>query len=166
MNKKAIVKKYLAESIDPAYRFAYTYVKNKEDAEDVVSESIIKALHAADSLKNPVRIKPWFYKIISNTALSLLEKNKKLVYSDSESFTSDEYSDDSFTVLSDADFDDIIKILDVKYRSIIVLRFMEDMKISDIAKILETSESTVKTRLYAALKILKADMEKKGFGEK
>ena len=41
---------------------------------------------------------------------------------------------------------------------VIVLRYFEDMKIKDLAEVLNINESTAKTRLYKALKILKEDM--------
>lgn len=44
------------------YRLAYSYVKNQEDALDIVQESIKKALDSVDSVRNPDTIKSWFYK--------------------------------------------------------------------------------------------------------
>ena len=52
----------------------------------------------------------------------------------------------------------ILDKLEVKYREIIVLRFMEDMTIKEIAQVTGINESTVKTRLYRALEILKVEM--------
>ena len=48
--------------------------------------------------------------------------------------------------------------LDSKYRIVIVLRFYEDMAIDKIAEVLNENVSTVKTRLYKALKLLKIEM--------
>lgn len=45
MSKKRLFSEFISENIDNAYRFASTYTKNQEDAEDIVSESIIKALN-------------------------------------------------------------------------------------------------------------------------
>lgn len=53
----------------------------------------------------------------------------------------------------------IISRLDIKYREIIILRFLEDMQLNEIAEITGVNENTVKTRLYRALEKLKADME-------
>ena len=43
---------FLENNLDSAYRFAYSYVGNREDAEDAVSESVVKALKALGGLKN------------------------------------------------------------------------------------------------------------------
>ena len=155
MNKKQLFENYLNENIDNAYRFAYTYTKSKEDAEDVVSESVIKALKALHRLRNTESLKPWFYKIIANTALSHIKKNQKLIPSEPETFEAAGGKTDDYSVLN---FESLIKSLDIKYRSIIVMRFLEDMSLKEIAKVLDTNENTVKTRLYTALKMLRMEV--------
>ena len=60
MNKKRLFSKFISENIDNAYRFAFMYTKNQEDAEDIVSESIIKALKSVNSLKCDEYMKTWF----------------------------------------------------------------------------------------------------------
>ena len=154
MNKTKILNEYITQNIDSAYRFAFTYVKNREDAEDVVSESMIKAMKYIGSLKNPQNIKAWFYKIISNTALNFIKKRNRTVSIDDSTLipaANDDYSE--------INLESILNCLEQKYREIVVLRFLEDMKIGEIAQILEINENTVKTRLYKALKILRAEME-------
>ncbi len=154
VKKRQLFEEYITKNIDSAYRFAYTYVKNTADAEDIVNESVAKAISSLNSLRNTKYIKTWFYKIISNSAINFLHYKKRYVYiedSISKMSCEDDYSDISFN--------SIINILDIKYREIIVLRFLEDMPIKEIADILGINENTVKTRLYRGLKILKVDME-------
>ena len=50
MEKKQLFETFITQNLDGAFRFAYTYMKNKEDAEDVVNESVIKALRSIRSL--------------------------------------------------------------------------------------------------------------------
>ncbi len=153
MNKKQLFEKYITANLDSAYRFAYTYTKNKYDAEDVVSESIIKALNAAETIRSPEYIKSWFYKIIANTAINNLKKKNRFdEFSEKENEISmeDDHSQINLQIILDK--------LEVKYREIIVLRFMEDMTIKEIAQVTGINESTVKTRLYRALEILKVEM--------
>lgn len=59
----------------------------------------------------------------------------------------------------DLDLMEVLKQLDPKDRTIIVLRYFEDMKIEDVAKATGDNVNTVKTRLYRALKRLKIDLE-------
>ena len=58
------------------YRLAYSYVKNADDALDILQESIYKAISSIESLKDSSYIKTWFYKIIVNTSLDFLEKER------------------------------------------------------------------------------------------
>lgn len=59
----------------------------------------------------------------------------------------------------DLDLQKALDNLPPNYRSIIVLRYFEDLKIEEIADILELNVNTVKTRLYSALKKLRLNME-------
>lgn len=63
MSTRKAFEKFMEGNIDNAYRFAYTFVKNKPDAEDILSESAVKALKAIKTLKDEKYLKSWFYKI-------------------------------------------------------------------------------------------------------
>ena len=156
MSNKQLFEEYIMQNVDSAYRFAYTYTKNREDAEDVVNESVIKALKSIGSLKNPQYIKSWFYKIIIHTALTGKKKKSKIIYlqpEDLEAVTEEESDYSSITIHS------MICGLKPKYKSIIVLRFLEEMSLHEISQTLDLNENTVKTRLYTALKLLRKEME-------
>lgn len=156
MTKKQLLETYIREHLDQVYRFAYSYMANQSDAEDVVNDSVIKALNAIDSLNNTDYLGTWFHKIIANTALSHLEKRKKVVYLDPQDFLEVPASEET---PHETTFDDLIRNLDPKYKSIIVLRFLEDRALDDIAQILDENLNTIKTRLYKALKLLRIDLE-------
>ena len=154
MNKRKLVEEFINENIERAYRFALTYMKNQQDAEDVVSESIIRALKASDSIKDIKNIKTWFFKIISNTAINDIRKKQKVV--PLMSIENEDMYEDSYNI---SDVNEMIEKLPREYTDVSILRYFEDMKIKDISEVLGINENTVKTRLYKALKLLKADME-------
>ena len=52
------------------YRLAYSYVKNRDAALDVVQESIVKALTKIDSLREPAYLRTWFYRILLNERMN------------------------------------------------------------------------------------------------
>lgn len=156
MKNKQLFENYISQHINGIYRFAYTYTKNQEEAEDVVNESVIKGLKAINSLKNPDYVGTWFYRIVANTALTNIKKNKKIVYMDPVDMADIQGDEDDF---SDISFEQMIEVLEPKYKSIVVLRFFEGMSLEDIALILDENLNTVKTRLYKALKILRIEME-------
>ena len=156
MTNKQLLETYISKHINSIYRFAYTYTTNKEDAEDVVNESVLKALKSINSLRNPNQIGTWLYRIVANTALTNIKKNRKIVCMDPVDMADVQYDGDDF---SDISFEQMIGVLEPKYKSIIVLRFFEGMPLEDIALILDENLNTVKTRLYKALKILRIEME-------
>lgn len=156
MTNKQLFENYISQHISSIYRFAYTYTTNQEDAEDVVNESVLKALKSINSLRNPDQIGTWLYRIVANTALTNIKRNKKIVYLDPIDMADVQDDGDDF---SDISFEQMIGVLEPKYKSIVVLRFFEGMPLEDIALILDENLDTVKTRLYKALKILRIEME-------
>lgn len=160
MNKSNLQKQiahYVIENKERHYRLAYSYVKNVDDALDIVQESIYKAIRSMDSLKNSDNIKTWFYKIVVNTSLDFLRTRNKLVLFENEAL----YDNNLQTVDSYQDFDlkSALELLPDDYRSIIVLRYFEDLKIEEIAQILNQNVNTVKTHLYKSLEKLRIKMD-------
>ena len=154
--KEKVIKDYIVDNKESLYKFAYTYVKNEDDALDIVHDAICKCLSNIDTLKDMDNIKPWIFKITSNCAMDYIRKNKKYV-SMSDDLREDIIKEDTY---KDMDLQEALENLPEKYRTIIVLRYFEDMKIKDIAQVLDESENTIKTRLYKGLSKLKIDLIK------
>lgn len=148
---------FIHENKDNYYRLAYSYVRSREDALDVVQESIVKALSSRKTLKDTSFMKSWFYRIVVNTALDFLRKNKKYSYLDEEQW--ELLNVGSVDTYEDVDLQNALEKLSPQNRTIIILRFFEDMKLSDIAGILGENENTVKSRLYATLKKLRLELQ-------
>lgn len=140
------------------YRVAFSYVKNRENALDIVHEAIVKALQKIDSLHHRQYLETWFYRILINESISFARKNKKIIYLD-------ELSETPVAVVEDADREryttlyEAIDHLSPKFKTVVIRRYFEDMKFEQIAQITSTKLSTVKARLYKALKLLKIDRE-------
>ncbi len=163
MNKKKkylLIENYLLENQQAHYRFAYSYVKNKEQAMDILQDSIIKALRSIDALDKVQYLKTWFYRILINTSLDLIQKDKKIVYV--EDNVLDYHLPVQEDEMRDIDLYEAIDHLSGPDKTVIILRYFEDMKIDDIAKLLGENKNTVKSRLYATLKKLRALLEEAG----
>ncbi len=143
---KASLVTCITERKEDFYRLAYSYVKNKDDALDIVQESIQKALTSVESVKNPDVIKSWFYKILVRTAIDFLRKQKKLKVMDDE--TIEFLSRGKEDHYKDTDLHETLDDLPHQYKTIIILRFFEDLKLEEIADITGENINTVKTRLY------------------
>jgi RNA polymerase sigma-70 factor, ECF subfamily len=151
---------YIIKNKEKHYRLAFSYVRNVDDALDVVQEAIYKAISTMDALENPGYLKTWFYKILVNTSIDLLRKRKKLVIVDDEALSS--FDSSAADQYEDIDLQKALEGLPVQYRSVVVLRFFEDLKIEEIAVVLDENVNTIKTRLYQALKILRIQLNDEG----
>ncbi|MCY8461959.1 RNA polymerase sigma factor SigV [Bacillus spizizenii] len=140
------------------YRLAFSYVKNQDDALDIIQESIKKALSSVETVRNPETIKSWFYKILVRTAIDFLRKQKKLKVMDDE--TIEFLSKGKEDHYKDTDLHDALDELPYRYKTIIILRFFEDLKLEEIAEITGENTNTVKTRLYRALKLMRIQLTK------
>lgn len=150
------IRNYIIENKEMHYRLAYSYVKNIDDALDIVQASIYRAFSSIDTLKNSSYIKTWFYRIIVNTSLDFLRKQKKVVAVGEEYFSIlDTGSVDNY---ENFDLKNAMDSLPEKYRSVIVLRYFEDLKIEEVAEILNLNVNTVKTYIYSALEKLRIKM--------
>jgi len=148
---------FIRENKENIYRLAYSYVRNKEDALDIVQESIQKALVHVHRLRDEQSLKSWFYKIVVNTSLDFLRKNKRVTAVDDE--TLDYYASGVDDRYEDVDLERAVKQLPTDYQSVIILRFFEDLKIGEVAAVLNENTNTIKTRLYKALKLLRIELQ-------
>ena len=120
-----------------------------------VQDSIQKGWLALNRLTNREQMKSWFYTILVRTAIDLLRKQKRVEL----------IGDDSLLQISEQDtyrnidLQQALHQLPLQLREVIVLRYFEDLKIEDVAQILMIPLSTVKSRLYKALKLLKIELE-------
>ncbi len=155
-NHDELFTSFIRENKENFYRLAYSYVKNSEDALDIVQDSIHKAIVSMDSLQDIKTLKSWFYRIVVNTSLDFLRKHKRVSIVDAE--TMEFISSGSEDHYEDIDLERALDQLAPEYKSIIVLRFFEDLKIEEVADVLNENVNTIKTRLYKALKLLRVEL--------
>ncbi len=155
--KENKIKDYIVNNQESFYKIAYSYVKNEDDALDIVHDSICKALSKINSLNDIEVVKPWFYKILINSAIDYIRKNNKYITLNQDEFENEYISND---VYSDIDLLQALDKLPEEYKTIIILRYFEDMKIEDIAIVLSQNINTVKTKLYKGLRRLRIKINK------
>ena len=146
---------------DSFYRVAYGYVHNPEDAKDIVQEAVCKAYVGKGHLKEREKFYPWFYRILTNTAISFLRKHTRTVPWDEEILNipadpEEECWGDSLWVK------ECLARLEDKSRTVIVLKIYENMTFAEIAQVLRKPENTVKTLYYRGLRSLKERMQVNG----
>ena len=162
------------------YYLALQYMKNEEEAEDVLQEAYIKAFSKLDTLENPEAFQGWLGMIVANTAKNMLAKKRPLLFSDlavddeGEAF---EYQieDDDLEVQPELSYTrqetkelvhELIDSLSEEQRLCILMFHIEGISISEIARTMDCSENTVKSRLNYGRKNLRMkaeDLQKKGY---
>jgi RNA polymerase sigma-70 factor (ECF subfamily) len=130
-NQHSIVEKFVVDHQKNIYRLAYSYVHNKDDALDIVQESIYKAMKTKAELRDPSELKSWFYRIVVNTALDLLRKRKRVQPTDDEQLYA--FMDGVEDAYTDIDLERTLEDLPEMYRTVIVLRFFEDLTLEEVA---------------------------------
>ena len=141
------------------YYLAYSYTKNEQDALDIVQDSIQKALLSLHTLKDAQQMKSWFYKIVVRTAIDFLRKHKREQVVDNEKLVV--ISPKQMDTYGNIDLTGALNSLSRTYREVIILRYFEDLKIEDVAHVLDININTAKSRLYKALKLLRIQLQDK-----
>ncbi|NLL20090.1 MAG: sigma-70 family RNA polymerase sigma factor [Clostridia bacterium] len=149
----------LSAKQDMLYKIAYTYTQNPYDAEDVLSEATIKAFNKIRQLKEPDKFYKWYTTVLINLCRARYNKQQKelsRLNSDRQEIILEEVVPDfSVSVEDKIMVQKILQSLKHSERDLLVLRFMEDFTIKEIAEIMNVAEGTVKSRLYRTLKKIK-----------
>ncbi len=167
-DKEAFIKAYDLY-VDKIYRFVFFKVKSKEEAEDLTSEIFLKAWHYIqdNSVKDYKTLKALFYRIARTTVIdhyrkkiSEHEHSLQVILEDQERQIDieDKQQNVDHKVEIEMEMSRVEKkMLELKdeYREIIVLRYIEELSISEIAKILDKPKGNVRVLIHRALKALK-----------
>lgn len=147
------VEETLLANYQKYYRLAYSYVKNEADALDIVQESAYKAMKNCTKLDKAEYSDTWIYRIVINTATDFLRKQQKFSSTAAQDCQPGQAENDAG--FAKADIMDTLSILGDKERNVLILRYFEQFPLEQIADITGENLSTVKSRLYRALKKLR-----------
>ena len=136
---------------DMVYRLAVARVKNKYDADDILQEVFLRFIRCKDNVENDEHLKALLIHITINCSKSMLTSSWfKRTEPLSESLSvSDEYSDTL----------DVVMRLPQKYRTVIHMHYYMGYSVEEIAVILKSKPSTVKSWLHRARQKLKIYLE-------
>lgn len=149
--------------------FQYTWLvcRQREDAEEVAQEALLRVFESADRLREPEHVRAWVFRIARNFCLM---KRRKSVFAPSEELSLDQFfpaagPDGEHRHLEIADWSqgpekdllrkelgetlgDAISQLPEAYRSVVLLRDVEELSTEETAQILDLTVDVVKTRLH------------------
>ncbi len=136
---------------DMVYRLAFARVKNKYDADDILQEVFLRFIKHKDKVNNEEHAKALLIRITINCSKSLLASSWFKRTEPLHEYLS--VSDPSFDTL------DAVLRLPQKYRTVIHLHYYMGYSTDEIAGILKSKPSTVKSQLHRARKLLKIELE-------
>ena len=138
------------------YRLALTHVQTKEDAEDVVHDVFAKYLEAAHKLKDDEHERAWLVRVTVNKCHDLIRKRKYRMHMSLDDIH--ELPKEEKALLPDVF--EVVATLPEKYKTVIVLHYLEGYSVEEISSMLRVSGSAVKMRLSRGRELLKNILEK------
>lgn len=147
-----LVKRYK----DRLLNFVFRYFNNREQAEDVVQDTLIKLYTHASYYKNIAKFSTWIFTIAKNNALTELRKNKRKqtdsLWTDDGKVIDINSNDQTLDrkVQNEIAVDQLNKFLDEipeNFRMAVVLRDFQELSYDEISKILEIPIGTIKSRI-------------------
>ncbi|WP_051688180.1 RNA polymerase sigma factor [Desulfofalx alkaliphila] len=136
------------------YRVAFGMLGNEHDAADAVQETLLKAYRDVANLRNHQQFKSWLYRILTNRCIDILRQRQRTT--PVENVWKNEAVENNWDLK--VDIANALAGLDEQHRTVVVLRFFQDMQLGDIAVVLNIPVGTVKSRLHRAMKKLKLSL--------
>lgn len=137
------------------YRTAYIYVKNREDALDIVQETAFRCFKNIRGLKNAEYFKTWAVRIAINCAVDMLRKNGRLVSLEDVETVAEVSESAENEAISRITLEDLLNLLSETEKSVLVFKHHYGYTFAEISGILGIPLGTVKSTLYHAIKKLK-----------
>lgn len=154
----------MADTGDSLYRIAFLYVKEKQAALDLVSETVFKAYTSLHTLKKDEYFQTWMTRILLNCCKNFIKKQKRTVLfstrSDGSSPLDDIPAKPAASVEERLDLYNAIDSLgDDNLKSVIILMYFRGLTLPEIALTMGVPEGTAKTYLHRALTALRTIMK-------
>jgi RNA polymerase sigma-70 factor (ECF subfamily) len=156
---------------DRVYHVCFRMLGNKQEAEDAAQEAFIRAYMNISSFNQDLKFSTWIFRIATNLCIDRIRKKKPDYYLDAEVAGTDGLTMYS-QIASDAPLpekelesqelqetiqQEILKLPE-KYRSAIVLKYIEELSLNEISEILDLPLGTVKTRIHRGREALRKQL--------
>ncbi|WJH36450.1 RNA polymerase sigma factor SigW [Paenibacillus aurantius] len=157
---------------DKMYHLAYRMLGQSHEAEDIVQETFLRVYTNLDRYDVNQKFSTWIYRIATNLCIDRLRKRKPNYSLDAEMpegegadwyslLASDQPSPESEVMLSETQ-EHIRRAIDSlpdKYKSVVILRYLQDLSLQEIGDVLDMPVTTVKTRVHRGREFLRKKLE-------
>lgn len=148
---------------------AYQILRSRETAEDITQEAFVKAFQNLPRLREPGKFGAWLAVIASNLARNLLKRERRLTFTAEpasllplKETRSDETAATALRHTAADRVRQALRSLSPEQYQVVVLQYYDDLKIREIAAMLQISTGTVKSRLFRARQKLARVLEPNG----
>ena len=156
--------------VTPIYRFIYFKVATRQDAEDLTSEVFLKIWqYITESEEKIENLRALLYRTARNLVIDMYrQKARRDITPDTEvlnNIVDDRQQNLLSRIESEFEMKNIEMVLRKmkdEYREVIILRFIDELSINEIAKVLDKSKGSVRVILHRALKVIRELMNQNG----
>ena len=146
--------------------YAASLTGNEDSGLDVLQEVWIKAFRGIRKLKDPGSVRSWLYSITHGIAVDRIRKNysreraEKVQLEDFQEAEEPSFAEEDAAAIHQA-----LSEIGLKHREVLVLHFLEDLSLAEIAEVVGCSEGTVKSRMYYAKRAMKEILSGGSYGK-
>lgn len=138
-----LLEQYIKEHRGMVFRLAYSYVKNREDADDITQDAFMRLFTSTQAFADNAHVKAWLIRVTANLAKDMLRsvryRNREELPDDIPVETAEEHG-----------LLDSVKKLKPEYSAAIYLFYYEGYSVKEIAALCRTTSCAVRTRLNRA----------------
>ncbi|MFQ5520872.1 MAG: sigma-70 family RNA polymerase sigma factor [Candidatus Methylomirabilia bacterium] len=145
------------QHLDPLYNLAFYLTRNGTEAEDLVQETYLRAFRFSHRFQRGTNFKAWMFQILRNTFLTFYHERER-----EPAFSEDRLNDgpgpmfhdapveDRATVETHTDLGRALARLPEEFRTVLLLAEVEELRLEDVAQVMECPVGTVKSRIFRA----------------
>lgn len=159
------------------YSFVYRMVRDEETANELVQDFFIKIYTVLHKYNFTYKFSTWAYRICYNLVIDHVRKNQVSVDSLDDEFVTQKALHESDNYVSDNGFDqleqaeirelvwDSVEKIPLKFRELVLLRYLDGLKYEEIAEITDLPVGTIKNRIFKAKELLREEIRIHGLSE-
>jgi RNA polymerase sigma-70 factor (ECF subfamily) len=157
------------------FQLAFRYVRNHEDAEEVVQDVLLKVFHKIDAFRGDSALSSWIYRITFNTAMSRLRRSKAMRLAEIADIEIGTATDDRPVTFDPADWSNLADESMLKtelrarlaeamgelpriYRDPVILRDLKGLSTEEASSQLRLKDQTLKSRLHRGRLLLREQL--------
>jgi len=149
----------------PLLYYAAKLTGNVEAALDILQDVWVRVFRGIRGLKDPASLRPWLYRITHGIAVDRIRRNSARERAEEVRLAAfQESADPSFAEEDSAALHQALNELRLEHREVLVLHFLEDFSVAEIAEVVGCSVGTVKSRLHYAKRSMKEILMRGGYG--